>query len=236
MNELYELTLESQDIQLIVTEGIVSGSKKLIETAIKKLKELLQRIVNFIKDKIQAGAKAIKALLSKIKGRPIEINTENSELKVLNISAATMIVQSMIDMHKEVNKIVDSIMSSYGSNTITFNAYKDAIDHCEDIYNKYHDDLMITYKNPRDLDVLKLGSLEDTIQDTSRAVLTTIDRASLIIRAIKRIEEDGDIKILLHNLVNIENNLMDMTRRLKMVQSHIEASLRVALKLQYGNK
>ena len=26
MNELYEMTLESQDIQLIVTEGIVSGS------------------------------------------------------------------------------------------------------------------------------------------------------------------------------------------------------------------
>lgn len=42
MNELYEMTLESQDIQLIVTEGIVSGSKKLIETAITKLKELLK--------------------------------------------------------------------------------------------------------------------------------------------------------------------------------------------------
>ena len=236
MNELYEMTLESQDIQLIVTEGIVSGSKKLIETAITKLKELLQRIVNFIKEKIQAGAKAIKTMLSKIKGRPREINTENSELKVLNISAATMIVQSMIDMHKEVNKIVGSIMSTYGDNTITFNAYKDAIDHCEDIYNKYHDDLMITYKNPRDLDVLKLGSLEDTISDTSRAVLTTIDRVTMIIKATKRIEEDGDIKKLLHNLINIENNLMDMTRRLNLVQSRIEASLRVALKLQYGNK
>lgn len=92
MNELYELILESQDAQLVVTEGIVSGSKKLIETAITKLKELLQRIVNFIKEKIQAGAKAIKTTLSKIKGRPREINTENSELKVLNISAATMIV------------------------------------------------------------------------------------------------------------------------------------------------
>ena len=236
MNELYELTLESQDIQLIVTEGIVSGSKKLIDTAITKLKELLKRIVNFIKEKIQAGAKAIKTMLSKIKGRPREINTENSELKVLNISAATMIVQSMIDMHKEVNKIVGSIMSTYGDNTITFNAYKDAIDHCEDIYNKYHDDLMITYKNPRDLDVLKLGSLEDTISDTSRAVLTTIDRVTMIIKATKRIEEDGDIKKLLHNLINIENNLMDMTRRLNLVQSRIEASLRVALKLQYGNK
>ena len=236
MNELYELTLESQDIQLIVTEGIVSGSKKLIDTAIKKLKELLQRIVNFIKEKIQAGAKAIKTMLSKIKGRPRENITENSEIKVLNISAATMIVQSMIDMHKEVNKIVDSIMSSYGSNTITFNAYKDAIDHCEDIYNKYHDDLMITYKNPRDLDVLKLGSLEDTISDTSRAVLTTIDRVTMIIKATKRIEDDGDIKKILHNLINIENNLMDMTRRLNLVQSRIEASLRVALKLQYGNK
>lgn len=236
MNELYEMTLESQDIQLLVTEGIVSGSKKLINTAITKLKELLKRIVNFIKEKIQAGSKAVKALLSKIKGQPREINTENSELKVLNISAATRVVQSMIDMHKEVNKIVGSIMSTYGDNTITFNAYKDAIDHCEDIYNKYHDDLMITYKNPRDLDVLKLGSLEDTISDTSRAVLTTIDRVTMIIKATKRIEEDGDIKKLLHNLINIENNLMDMTRRLNLVQSRIEASLRVALKLQYGNK
>lgn len=41
MNDSYELLIESQDVQLIVTEGIVSGSKKLIETAIKKLKELL---------------------------------------------------------------------------------------------------------------------------------------------------------------------------------------------------
>ncbi len=40
MNELYELTLESQDIQLLVTEGIVSGSKKLIETAINFLEPL----------------------------------------------------------------------------------------------------------------------------------------------------------------------------------------------------
>lgn len=238
MNELYEMTLESQDIQLIVTEGIVSGSKKLIDTAITKLKELLKRIVNFIKEKIQAGSKAVKALLSKIKGhgKPLTIDAGESELKVLNISAATRVVQSMIDMHKEVNKIVGSIMSTNGSNTITFNAYKDAIDQCEDIYNKYHDDLMITYKNPHDLDVLKLGSLEDTISDTSRAVLTTIDRVTMIIKATKRIEDDGDIKKILHNLINIENNLMDMTRRLNLVQSRIEASLRVALKLQYGNK
>ena len=75
MNELYEMTLESQDIQLIVTEGIVSGSKKLIDTAITKLKELLKRIVNFIKEKIQAGSKVIKALLSKIKGHGKRCNS-----------------------------------------------------------------------------------------------------------------------------------------------------------------
>ena len=236
MNELYELTLESQDTQLVVTEGIVSGSKKLIDLAIKKLKELLQRIVNFIKEKIQAGSNVIKTLLSKIKGRPKENNIGNSELKVLNISAANMIVQSMIDMHKEVNKIFGSIMSTNGSNTITFNAYKDAIDHCEDIYNKYRDELMITYKNPRDLDVLKLDSLENTISSVSRDVLTTINTVNMIIKATKRIEEDGDIKILLHNLMNVENNLMDMTRRLNLVQSHIETSLRAALKVYYGKK
>ena len=236
MNELYELILESQDIRLIVTEGIVSGSKKLIDLAIKKLKELLQRIVNFIKEKIQAGSKAIKILLSKIKGRPKENNIGNSELKVLNISAANIIVQSMIDMHKEVNKIVSSIMSTNGSNTITFNAYKDTIDHCEDIYNKYHDELMITYKNPRDLDVLKLDSLENTISSASRDVLTTINTVNMVIKAANRMEDDGDIKILLHNLMNIENNLMDMTRRLNLVQSHVETSLRVALKVYYGKK
>ena len=58
----------------------------------------------------------------------------------------------------------------------------------------------------------------------------------MIIKATKRIEEDGDIKILLHNLINIENNLMDMTRRLNLVQSRIEASLRVALKVYYDKK
>lgn len=29
MNDPYELLIESQDVQLIVTEGIVSGSKKV---------------------------------------------------------------------------------------------------------------------------------------------------------------------------------------------------------------
>ena len=37
MNGINELLIESQDVQLLVTEGIVSGSKKLINTAITKL-------------------------------------------------------------------------------------------------------------------------------------------------------------------------------------------------------
>lgn len=110
MNELYELTLESQDIQLIVTEGIVSGSKKLINTAITKLKELLKRIVNFIKEKIQAGSKAVKALLSKIKGhgKPLTIDAGASDTKVLNLDVANTIVKSVILTQKEADKVIYS--------------------------------------------------------------------------------------------------------------------------------
>lgn len=67
MNDIYELTIESQDIQLIVTEGIVSGSKKLINTAITKLKELLKRIVNFIKERSKQDLKQSKHYLVKLR-------------------------------------------------------------------------------------------------------------------------------------------------------------------------
>ena len=113
MNDIYELTIESQDIQLIVTEGIVSGSKKLINTAITKLKELLKRIVNFIKDKIQAGSKAIETLLGKFKGsnKALTIDANESNLKVLNLDVANTIVKSVILTQKEADKVIYSLVS-----------------------------------------------------------------------------------------------------------------------------
>ena len=228
MNELYELTLESQDIQLIVTEGIVSGSKKLIETAIKKLKELLQRIVNFIKDKIQAGAKAIETLLSKFKGgnKPLTIDANESELKVLNLDAANTIVKSVILTQKGADKVIYSLVSDNAK--VSVDDYREEIDKCDNIFAKYRDDLMITYKNPRDLDIPKLTDLNKTIMQTSAKMLNSIDKLDAAINAIKNKGQEENLSPLVNNLSVVEHSLMDLTRRLNLVQGLIGITVRGA--------
>ena len=228
MNELYELTIESQDIQLIVTEGIVSGSKKLIDTAITKLKELLQRIVNFIKDKIQAGSKAIETLLSKFKGgnKPLTIDANESELKVLNLDVANTIVKSVILTQKEADKVIYSLVSDNAK--VSVDDYREEIDKCDNIFAKYRDDLMITYKNPRDLDIPKLTDLNKTIMQTSAKMLNSIDKLDAAINAIKNKGQEENLSPLVNNLSVVEHSLMDLTQRLNLVQGLIGITVRGA--------
>lgn len=228
MNESYELLIESQDIQLIVTEGIVSGSKKLIETAIKKLKELLQRIVNFIKDKIQAGSKVIEKLLGKFKGsnKALTIDANESDLKVLNLDVANTIVKSVILTQKEADKVIYSLVSDNAK--VSVDDYREEIDKCDNIFAKYRDDLMITYKNPRDLDIPKLTDLNKTIMQTSAKMLNSIDKLDAAINAIKNKGQEENLSPLVNNLSVVEHSLMDLTRRLNLIQGLIGITVRGA--------
>lgn len=228
MNDPYELLIESQDIQLLVTEGIVSGSKKLIETAIKKLKELLQRIVNFIKDKIQAGSKAIEKLLGKFKGsnKVLTIDANESDLKVLNLDVANTIVKSVILTQKEADKVIYSLVSDNAK--VSVDDYREEIDKCDNIFAKYRDDLMITYKNPRDLDIPKLTDLNKTIMQTSAKMLNSIDKLDAAINAIKNKGQEENLSPLVNNLSVVEHSLMDLTQRLNLVQGLIGITVRGA--------
>lgn len=228
MNDPYELLIESQDVQLIVTEGIVSGSKKLIETAIKKLKELLQRIVNFIKEKIQAGSKAIEKLLGKFKGgnKALTIDANESDLKVLNLDVANTIVKSVILTQKEADKVIYSLVSDNAK--VSVDDYREEIDKCDNIFAKYRDDLMITYKNPRDLDIPKLTDLNKTIMQTSAKMLNSIDKLDAAINAIKNKGQEENLSPLVNNLSVVEHSLMDLTQRLNLVQGLIGITVRGA--------
>lgn len=228
MNDSYELLIESQDVQLIVTEGIVSGSKKLIETAIKKLKELLQRIINFIKDKIQAGSKAIEKLLGKFKGsnKALTIDANESDLKVLNLDVANTIVKSVILTQKEADKVIYSLVSDNAK--VSVDDYREEIDKCDNIFDKYRDDLMITYKNPRDLDIPKLTDLNKTIMQTSAKMLNSIDKLDAAINAIKNKGQEENLSPLVNNLSVVEHSLMDLTQRLNLVQGLIGITVRGA--------
>jgi hypothetical protein len=228
MNDPYELLIESQDVQLIVTEGIVSGSKKLIDTAIKKLKELLQRIVNFIKDKIQAGSKAIETLLGKFKGsnKALTIDANESDLKVLNLDVANTIVKSVILTQKEADKVIYSLVSDNAK--VSVDDYREEIDKCDNIFDKYRDDLMITYKNPRDLDIPKLTDLNKTIMQTSAKMLNSIDKLDAAINAIKNKGQEENLSPLVNNLSVVEHSLMDLTQRLNLIQGLIGITVRGA--------
>ena len=228
MNDPYELLIESQDIQLIVTEGIVSGSKKLIDTAITKLKELLQRIVNFIKEKIQAGSKAIEKLLGKFKGsnKALTIDANESDLKVLNLDVANTIVKSVILTQKEADKVIYSLVSDNAK--VSVDDYREEIDKCDNIFNKYRDDLMITYKNPRDLDIPKLTDLNKTIMQTSAKMLNSIDKLDAAINAIKNKGQEENLSPLVNNLSVVEHSLMDLTQRLNLIQGLIGITVRGA--------
>lgn len=232
MNELYELTLESQDIQLIVTEGIVSGSKKLINTAITKLKELLKRIVNFIKEKIQAGSKAVKVLLSKIKGngKPLTIDAGASDTKVLNLDVANTIVKSVILTQKEADKLIYSLVSDNAK--VNVDDYREEIEKCDNVFAKYRDDLMIIYKKPQDLDIPKLADLNNTIMNASGKMLNSIDKLDAAINAIKNKGEEENLSPLVHNLSVVEHSLMDLTQRLNLIQGLIGITARAAKRVQ----
>ena len=228
MNDPYELLIESQDIQLLVTEGIVSGSKKLINTAITKLKELLQRIVNFIKEKIQAGSKAIETLLGKFKGsnKVLTIDANESDLKVLNLDVANTIVKSVILTQKEADKVIYSLVSDNAK--VSVDDYREEIDKCDNIFAKYRDDLMITYKNPRDLDIPKLTDLNKTIMQTSAKMLNSIDKLDAAINAIKNKGQEENLSPLVNNLSVVEHSLMDLTQRLNLIQGLIGITVRGA--------
>ena len=232
MNELYELTLESQDIQLIVTEGIVSGSKKLIDTAITKLKELLKRIVNFIKEKIQAGSKAVKALLSIIKGngKPLTIDAGESDIKVLNLDVANTIVKSVILTQKEADKVIYSLVSDNAK--VSVDDYREEIEKCDNVFAKYRDDLMIIYKKPQDLDIPKLADLNNTIMNASGKMLNSIDKLDAAINAIKNKGEQENLSPLVNNLSVVEHSLMDLTQRLNLIQGLIGITARAAKRVQ----
>lgn len=230
MNDVYELTLESNDIQLVVTEGVVSGSKKLIETAIKKLKELLKKIVNFIKEKIQSASKAIEKLLSKFKGndKPLTIDANASDLKVLNLDVAIQIALSVVRTQKEADKVIYSLVSDNAK--VNIDDYREEIDKCDNIFAKYRDDLMITYKKPRDLDIPKLTELNKLIMEVSGKMLTSIDKLDAAINAIKNKGQEENLSPLVNNLTVVEHSLMDLTRRLNLIQTLIGVTVRGAQK------
>lgn len=52
MHELYEIAIESTEVQLLLTEGFADKTKQLILKAVKKIKEMIKKMISYIKTKL----------------------------------------------------------------------------------------------------------------------------------------------------------------------------------------
>jgi hypothetical protein len=52
MHELYDITIESTEVELLLTEGFADKTKQLILKAVKKIKEMIKKMISYIKTKL----------------------------------------------------------------------------------------------------------------------------------------------------------------------------------------
>lgn len=53
MNELYELAIESAEIELMVTEGVTDKTKDLVNKIIEKVKAFVKKMITIITTKLR---------------------------------------------------------------------------------------------------------------------------------------------------------------------------------------
>ena len=68
--------------------------------------------------------------------------------------------------------------------------------------------------------------------DTSGKMLNSIDKLDAAINAIKNKGQEENLPPLVNNLSVVEHSLMDLTRRLNLIQSLIGITVRAAQKKQ----
>lgn len=48
MHELYDIAIESTEVELLLTEGFTDKTKQLILKAVKKIKEMIKKMISYI--------------------------------------------------------------------------------------------------------------------------------------------------------------------------------------------
>lgn len=71
-----EILIESAEIDLLVTEGMADKAKNAVDKVITRIRELINKIINFIKGKLTKQAKqteeVIKVVEKKVEAKEIE--------------------------------------------------------------------------------------------------------------------------------------------------------------------
>ena len=71
-NTSNEILIESAEISLLVTEGIIDKGKKVLEDTIKKVKEFVRKLIELVKKVFNNKFKTIKDIVNNIKKKHLK--------------------------------------------------------------------------------------------------------------------------------------------------------------------
>lgn len=133
---VYELTIESAEINLLVTEGIIDKGKKVLEDTIKKVKEFVRKLIELVKKVFNNKFKTIKDIVNNIKKKasqvinePIKVANVNKLNRLLEVSEYTLHAIEKSDFSSEdgVNTSLDRLTNELASLRDNFNKTKDTV-------------------------------------------------------------------------------------------------------------
>ena len=138
---IYDLTIESAEINLLVTEGFIDKGKKVLEDAIKKVKEFVRKLIELVKKVFNNKLKTIKDMIKEIKKTPSQV-----------VDGATMVakVVRLNDLLEGSEYTLHAIeKSNFSSEDIvnkSLETLTDELDVLRDKFNKTKDNIMEPFK------------------------------------------------------------------------------------------
>ena len=98
MHELYGIAIESTEVELLLTEGFADKTKQLILKAVKKIKEMIKKMISYIKTKLIYKIKRNRKVIA-------DIIKQNAIIR----SNATVVVPTIFN---QFDTLLDALIES----------------------------------------------------------------------------------------------------------------------------
>lgn len=204
--------IESVEIDLLVTEGLADKAKNTVDKVIKRVRELINKIINFIKGKLSKQTKqteeVIKVVEKKIEAKEIEPEP-TKPIKTLDIKKAQNI-QSAIE------QLLDSVFKASSPITSDVNGdiemVTEDLEKLKELNKKYTGQLIVDYTGD--------------IMDLVHAMKKLNFNAELNLKMITQVEDK-----IIKKMNRLKNDLPDNTAEMYKLINLLQASVSFATSL-----
>ena len=211
MNDIYELTIESAELELAVTEGFADKTKSTASKIIEKLKVFIKKFIAFIKDKCVKFIKFVLNLATKLK----QHLTEMDDHKMIDVPKCVIVDDSAKVHVSIVQKITRTITELNRSGDVD----KEYLD-----FSKEYDTIE---------QILLRYTQNMSVGDAKKEILTTLSYVhnsnENVVNTIKALSDRID-KL---EKARLDSNTMNVNKQIAVIQKLISIEQYV---ISYNNK